>query len=186
MTISKLTSDQTAAAVLLVKAYDKAGKAIERATASQGQSGVEFISIVSPSVISIYEALSNRGELIGKRTSEAADMTTAISELLETTGLKPNHSLSKRTIAICSSWYVASTKLGDATTPLSTILDNAETMKAAKGSIEEMVPRPAQSPQDMVAAFVERFNKAHPNDDLVALVFDSVDKAATKAATKAA
>ena len=59
-------------------------------------------------------------------------------------------------------------------------------MKAAKGSIEEMVGRPEQSPQDMVAAFVERFNKAHPNDDLVALVFDSVDKAATKAATKAA
>ena len=53
-------------------------------------------------------------------------------------------------------------------------------MKGAKGSIEEMAPRPAQSPQDMVAAFVERFNKAHPNDDLVALVFDGVAIAEAK------
>ena len=182
----KLTSDQTAHTVLLVRNYDKAGKQISKATAAQAQIGVEFITVVSPAIISIYKELSQDGALIGKRTSEAADMTTAISELLATTGLQPNHSLSKRTIAICSSWYTASVKLGDATTPLTTILDNAETMKAAKSSIEEMVPRPEQSPQDMVQAFVERFNKAHPETDLVALVFDSVEKAATKAATKAA
>ena len=95
----KLTSDQTATAVAALNVYNKASNAIAKASVSQGTSGVDYITVVSPAIISIYKEMSQDGALIGKRTVEAADMTTAISELLATTGLKPQHSLSKRTIS---------------------------------------------------------------------------------------
>tara|TARA_R110000764_G_scaffold239845_1_gene340216 strand:- start:1114 stop:1668 length:555 start_codon:yes stop_codon:yes gene_type:complete len=181
----KLTSDQTNRTVLLVKNYDKAGKQISKATAVQAQIGVEFITVVSPAIISIYKEMSQDGALIGKRTAAAAEMTTAVFELLGTTGLKPNHSLSKRTISLCSSWFLTSIKLGAETTPLSTILDNAEDIKSAASSVSDMNPKKT-SPEDMVQSFVARFNKAHPNEDLLTLVATSVEKVATKEVIKAA
>ena len=180
MTIQLLTSDQTAQAVSLVKAYDKATASMQKALTSQGKSGVDFIAVVSPAIISIYQELSNDGALIGKRTAEASELSGTIAALLESVGLKPHNSLSKNTIAICSSWFLASIKLGADATPLETILENAETMKGAKGSIEEMCPKATQTPEAMVQAFVERFAKAHPETDLVALVFDGVAIAEAK------
>jgi hypothetical protein len=112
-------------------------------------------------------------------------MTTAVFELLATTGLKPIHSLSKRTIALCQNWYLTSLKLGADATPLSTILDNAEDIKSAAKSVSDMDPKKT-SPETMVQSFVERFCKAHPNADLVTLVATSVEKAASKALVKAA
>ena len=176
MTIQLLTSDQTAQAVSLVKAYDKATTSMQKALASQSQSGVEFIAVVSPAIVSIYQELSNDGALIGKRTAEASELSGTIAGLLESVGLKPHNSLSKNTIAICSSWFLASIKLGAEVTPLSTVLENAETMKGAKGSIEEMAPKATQTPEAMVQAFIERFTKAHPETDLVALVFDTATR----------
>ena len=176
MTIQLLTSDQTAQAVSLVKAYDKATASMQKALASQSQSGVEFIAVVSPAIVSIYQELSNDGALIGKRTAEASELSGTIAGLLESVGLKPHNSLSKNTIAICSNWFLASIKLGAEVTPLTTILENAETMKGAKGSIEEMAPKAPQTPEAMVQAFIERFTKAHPETDLVALVFDTATR----------
>tara|TARA_R110000751_G_scaffold249129_1_gene348908 strand:+ start:383 stop:937 length:555 start_codon:yes stop_codon:yes gene_type:complete len=181
----KLTSDQTATAVVALKAYNKASNTMAKASALQGTSGVDYITAVSPAIISIYKELSQDGALIGKRTNEASDMTTAIFELLATTGLKANHSLAKRTISLCSSWYLTSIKLGADVTPLATILDNAEDIKSAAKSVSDMDPKKT-SPQDMVQSFVARFCKAHPNEDLLTLVANSVEKVGNKALIKAA